>query len=214
MALVLRGWANAQQGEFENGVADIQEGLEKERAADLTLSVLDRHEYGPHAPYTAARTIAAVPSPALAVPASLYASLMARLDRLGGPAKEVAQIAAPTDFDFRKRAGTSTVCTTSGNFCSKAFAVAPCRCTRRLFRSPAYAASRTNAWLELTPEQRRQKTLEALTAQMETLSRQKPVLLLQTLLGNSLRAIKGWSTDDVKHAYTRAVQSTRSENIT
>jgi hypothetical protein len=37
------------------------------------------------------RTVAALPSPALAVPASLHASLMARLDRLG-PAKEVAQI--------------------------------------------------------------------------------------------------------------------------
>src|SRR5262245_56004484 len=37
-----------------------------------------------------ARAIAAVPSPALAVPASLYASLMARLDRLGGPVKELA----------------------------------------------------------------------------------------------------------------------------
>src|SRR5262245_35261209 len=31
--------------------------------------------------------------------------------------------------------------------------------------------------LELTPQQRRQKTLEALTAQMETLSRQKPVMM-------------------------------------
>ena len=41
----------------------------------------------------AQRTAAAVPSPALAVPASLHASLMARLDRLG-PAKEVAQIGA------------------------------------------------------------------------------------------------------------------------
>src|SRR6516165_10496421 len=42
----------------------------------------------------AERALAAVPSPALAVPASLYASLMARLDRLGGPAKELAQVAA------------------------------------------------------------------------------------------------------------------------
>ena len=32
--------------------------------------------------------------------------------------------------------------------------------------------------LELTPQQRRQKTLEALTTQMETLSRQKPVLMI------------------------------------
>ena len=48
----------------------------------------------------AARTIAAVPSPTLAVPASLYASLMARLDRLGGPAKELAQIAAAIGREF------------------------------------------------------------------------------------------------------------------
>jgi predicted ATPase len=41
----------------------------------------------------AQRTAATVPSTALAVPASLHASLMARLDRLG-PAKEVAQIGA------------------------------------------------------------------------------------------------------------------------
>src|SRR5262252_4326597 len=41
----------------------------------------------------AERTVAAAPSPALAIPASLHASLMARLDRLG-PAKEVAQIGA------------------------------------------------------------------------------------------------------------------------
>src|SRR5262249_9154493 len=48
----------------------------------------------------AERTVAAVPSPTLAVPASLYASLMARLDRLGGPAKELAQIAAAIGREF------------------------------------------------------------------------------------------------------------------
>ena len=42
----------------------------------------------------AEHTAAALPLSALAVPASLHASLMARLDRLGGPAKEVAQIGA------------------------------------------------------------------------------------------------------------------------
>ena len=45
------------------------------------------------------RTLAAVPSPALAVPASLHASLMARLDRLGS-AKEVAQTAAVIGREF------------------------------------------------------------------------------------------------------------------
>ena len=45
------------------------------------------------------RMVAAVPSPALAVPASLHASLMARLDRLGA-AKEVAQIGAAIGREF------------------------------------------------------------------------------------------------------------------
>ena len=36
--------------------------------------------------------------------------------------------------------------------------------------------------------------------------RNKSELLLQTSLGNSLRATKGWSIDSVKHAYTRALE--------
>jgi class 3 adenylate cyclase/predicted ATPase len=62
---------------------------------EMTKAVL---EAGSEA--AAARAIAAVPSPTLAVPASLYASLLARLDRLGGPAKEVAQIAAAIGREF------------------------------------------------------------------------------------------------------------------
>ncbi len=55
---------------------------------EMTKAVLEAEGEG-----EARRMAAAVPSPALAVPASLHASLMARLDRLG-PAKEVAQIGA------------------------------------------------------------------------------------------------------------------------
>ena len=47
----------------------------------------------------AQRITAAIPSPALAVPASLHASLLARLDRLG-PAKEVAQIGSAIGREF------------------------------------------------------------------------------------------------------------------
>ena len=53
---------------------------------EMTKAVLEAESEG-----EALQTAAAIPSPALAVPASLHASLMARLDRLG-PAKEVAQI--------------------------------------------------------------------------------------------------------------------------
>jgi hypothetical protein len=45
---------------------------------EMTKAVLEAESEG-----AARRTVAAVPSPALAVPASLHASLMARLDRLG-----------------------------------------------------------------------------------------------------------------------------------
>jgi class 3 adenylate cyclase/predicted ATPase len=61
---------------------------------EMTKAVLEAESEG-----EAQRTTAAVPSPALAVPASLHASLMARLDRLG-PAKEVAQIGAAIGREF------------------------------------------------------------------------------------------------------------------
>ena len=61
---------------------------------EMTKAVLETEDEG-HARQTAA----AVPSSALAVPASLHASLMARLDRLGS-AKEVAQIGAVIGREF------------------------------------------------------------------------------------------------------------------
>ena len=61
---------------------------------EMTKAVLEAESEG-----AARRTLAATPSPALAVPASLHASLMARLDRLG-PAKEVAQIGSAIGREF------------------------------------------------------------------------------------------------------------------
>ena len=61
---------------------------------EMTKAVLEAESEG-----EARRTVALVPSPARAVPASLHASLMARLDRLG-PAKEVAQIGAAIGREF------------------------------------------------------------------------------------------------------------------
>jgi class 3 adenylate cyclase/predicted ATPase len=62
---------------------------------EMTKAVLEAESHS-----AAERTIAAVPSPLLPVPATLHASLMARLDRLGGPAKEVAQIGAAIGREF------------------------------------------------------------------------------------------------------------------
>jgi predicted ATPase len=61
---------------------------------EMTKAVLEVEDEG-----QACLTAASVPSPALAVPASLHASLMARLDRLG-PGKEVAQIGAAIGREF------------------------------------------------------------------------------------------------------------------
>jgi class 3 adenylate cyclase/predicted ATPase len=61
---------------------------------EMTKAVLEAEYEG-----GAARTIASVPSPGLAVPASLHASLMARLDRLGS-AKGIAQTGAAIGREF------------------------------------------------------------------------------------------------------------------
>jgi predicted ATPase len=61
---------------------------------EITKAVLEAESEG-----EIRRTVAAVPSPALAVPATLHASLTSRLDRLG-PAKEVAQIGAAIGREF------------------------------------------------------------------------------------------------------------------
>ena len=65
----------------------------------------------------ARQTAAAMPSPALAVPASLHASLMARLDRLG-PAKEMAQgrMRNPGQDDDRMLSVARLVAQSAGGF--------------------------------------------------------------------------------------------------
>jgi predicted ATPase len=61
---------------------------------EMTKAVLEAGSEG-----AAQQTVASFPSPTLAVPASLQASLMARLDRLGA-AKDVAQIGAAIGREF------------------------------------------------------------------------------------------------------------------
>ena len=70
---------------------------------EMTKAVLEAESEG-----DARKTAAAVPSSGLAVPASLHASLMARLDRLGS-AKEIAQIGATIGREFSHAVLTAVV---------------------------------------------------------------------------------------------------------
>jgi class 3 adenylate cyclase len=98
----------------ERDAAAIVSGLagNKELPADVLAEIVERTDGIPlfveemtkavleaESESDARKTTAAVPSSSAAVPASLHASLMARLDRLG-PAKEVAQIGAVIGREF------------------------------------------------------------------------------------------------------------------
>jgi len=62
---------------------------------EMTKAVLEAESQ-----HAAEHMAAGIPSSAVTVPATLHASLMARLDRLGGSAKEVAQIGAAIGREF------------------------------------------------------------------------------------------------------------------
>jgi class 3 adenylate cyclase/predicted ATPase len=81
-------------------VANIrQDIIERSDGIPLFVEEMTKAVLEAGSPGTAEQVAAAVPSPALAVPASLHASLMARLDRLG-PAKELAQMGATIGREF------------------------------------------------------------------------------------------------------------------
>jgi predicted ATPase len=63
---------------------------------ELTKAVLERADQDNRV----AAVLSASPLPALAVPSTLHASLIARLDRIGATAKEVAQIGAVLGREF------------------------------------------------------------------------------------------------------------------
>jgi class 3 adenylate cyclase/predicted ATPase len=76
-----------------------QEIIERTDGIPLFVEEMTRAVLEAETENEARKTAATVPSSALAIPASLHASLMARLDRLG-PAKEVAQIGAAIGREF------------------------------------------------------------------------------------------------------------------
>jgi hypothetical protein len=89
----------------------------------------------------AQRTATAVPSSALAVPASLHASLMGRLDRLG-PAKEIAQIG--------QRAMAAEVPTDRSATTTKSLELRAAMSMARLWRDQGNETKRANCLLRFT----------------------------------------------------------------
>ncbi|MGY4625394.1 ATP-binding protein [Bradyrhizobium sp. USDA 4486] len=79
--------------EIVNEIAERTDGVPL-FVEELTKAVLET------SPERIARAISFAPLPGLAVPATLHASLMARLDRIGPIAKEVAQIGAAIGREF------------------------------------------------------------------------------------------------------------------
>jgi class 3 adenylate cyclase/tetratricopeptide (TPR) repeat protein len=95
-ALVLGVAGNAPLGsDIVEEIADRTDGVPL-FVEELTKAVLERAEQENRV----AAVLAASPVPALAVPATLHASLIARLDRIGAAAKEVAQIGAVLGREF------------------------------------------------------------------------------------------------------------------
>src|SRR6202166_3938944 len=73
-------------------LAHIRQGIvERTDGIQLFIEEMTKAVLEAGGPDDAERAVASIPAPSVAVPASLHASLMARLDRLC-PAKEVAQI--------------------------------------------------------------------------------------------------------------------------
>ena len=76
-----------------------QDIIERADGIPLFVEEMTKAAFEAESEDAATRAIASVPPPTLAVPASLHASLMARLDRLG-PAKTIAQIGAAIGREF------------------------------------------------------------------------------------------------------------------
>ena len=152
----------------------------------------------------AQRTAATVPSTALAVPASLHASLMARLDRLG-PAKEVAQIGAAIGREFSHTLMAAVTHKAEGELQS---ALDRLMAAGLLFRQGApphatylfkHALVRDAAYGTLLREPRRAlhaSIAETLKSQVAEIAQSQPELLAHhfTQAGMTEAAIEWWRT--------------------
>jgi class 3 adenylate cyclase/predicted ATPase len=90
------GTATTLSGEVVNEIVERADGVPL-FVEELTKAVLEAAIAGGDG---GSRAVSGVPAVSLAVPATLHASLMSRLERLGSTAKEVAQVGAAIGRDF------------------------------------------------------------------------------------------------------------------
>ena len=150
LELLLRRWSKAKTGEGQVVLLSGEPGIGKSR---LTAALLERLAGEPH---------------------TRFATSARRSTPTARSTRSSAKWSAPLDLPTttpRKQSSTNSM---------------PCwrrvlrraktrRCSLKCFRCRTMDAIPT---LELTPQQRRQKTLEALTTQLEALSRSNPVLMI------------------------------------
>ena len=165
---------------------------------EMTKAVVEAEGEG-----AAEEAVSAVPSPSLAVPASLHASLMARLDRIGSAAKEVGQVGASIGREFSHELLVAVVCKPEGELNS---ALDHLMQAGLLFRQGIpphatylfkHALVQDAAYGTLLREPRRAlhaRIAEALESQFAELAKTKPELLAHhyTLAGLTKQAIDYW----------------------
>jgi class 3 adenylate cyclase/predicted ATPase len=145
------------------------------------------------------KTLARAVSPSAAVPAALHAPLMARLDRLGPAAKEVAQIAAVLEADFAEAIAAEPELLarhlTEAGLLEKAVT-----CWLRA----GERASEPSAYLEAIAHL--QQGIEILERLPASQARHEQELLLQAALMGPFMANEGYASAALERAAKRAVE--------
>ena len=174
-----------------------------ERTDGIPLFVEEMTKAVVEAEGEAEEAVSAVPSPSLAVPASLHASLMARLDRIGSAAKEVGQVGASIGREFSHALLAAVVRKPEGELNSALDHLIQAGLLFRQGIPPhatylfKHALVQDAAYGTLLREPRRAlhaRIAEALESQFAELAKTKPELLAHhyTLAGLTKQAIDYW----------------------
>jgi class 3 adenylate cyclase/predicted ATPase/ABC-type transport system involved in cytochrome c biogenesis ATPase subunit len=177
---------------------------------EMTKAILEAESEG-----EARLAAALIPSPAIGVPATLYASLMARLDRLGS-AKELAQIGAAIGREFSDALLTAVACKPMAELRAGLDRLTGAGLLLRQGEPPQatylfkHALVRDAAYSTLLREPRRAlhaRIVEALETQFGEISEQQPELLARhcTEAGQIEKAAALWGKAGMRSAQRSAL---------